>query len=90
MVWRDRRTLRRMQTAATRPPLIVRQFLLWVAAQPRTYGETMDAWRTSCPRLSVWEDAVADGLVELADAASQAERAVSLTQTGATLLEEWQ
>ena len=23
----------------------------------------MDAWRTSCPRLSVWEDALADALV---------------------------
>ena len=34
----------------------------------------MDAWRTSCPRLSVWEDATADGLVELADA-GLAERA---------------
>jgi hypothetical protein len=41
------------------------QFLAWIAARPRSYGETMDAWRTSCPRLSIWEDATADGLVEL-------------------------
>jgi hypothetical protein len=79
-----------MQTADTRPPLIVRQFLFWVAAQPRTYGETMDAWRTSCPRLSVWEDATADGLVELADGGCQAERAVRLTADGTALLEGWQ
>jgi hypothetical protein len=32
------------------------QFLEWLSDRPRTYGETMDAWRTSCPRLSIWED----------------------------------
>lgn len=36
----------------------------WVAAEPRAYSEVMDAWRTSCPRLSIWEDAVDNGLVE--------------------------
>lgn len=36
----------------------------WVAAQPRLYRETMDAWRTSCPRLTIWEDAVAGGFVK--------------------------
>ena len=35
----------------------------WVAARPRPYAEVMDAWRTSCPRLTVWEDAVDRGLV---------------------------
>lgn len=35
----------------------------WVAAQPRLYRETMDAWRTSCPRLTIWEDAVAGEFV---------------------------
>jgi hypothetical protein len=78
-----------MLTADIRPPLILRQFLLWVAAKERTYGETMDAWRTSCPRLSVWEDATADGLVEMADGACQGERGVRLTSRGAALLESW-
>jgi hypothetical protein len=41
------------------------QFLEWLTERPRTYAETMDAWRTSCPRLSIWEDAVDDGLVAL-------------------------
>jgi hypothetical protein len=27
--------------------------------------ETIDAWRTSCPRLSAWEDALADDLVRI-------------------------
>ena len=35
----------------------------WVAKAPRDYFETMDAWRTSCPRLPVWEEANARGLV---------------------------
>jgi len=41
------------------------QFLTWVSEQPRTYGDAMDAWRTSCPRLSIWDDAIRDGLVRM-------------------------
>jgi hypothetical protein len=40
------------------------QLLEWLISHPRTYSETMDAWRTSCPRLSIWEDACIDGLIE--------------------------
>lgn len=36
----------------------------WVAKAPRTYEDVMEAWRTSCPRLTVWEDAVERGIVE--------------------------
>ncbi len=35
----------------------------WVAARPRPYREVIEAWRTSCPRLTVWEDAVDRGWV---------------------------
>ena len=38
----------------------------WVARRERTYRETMDAWRTSCPRLPIWEDATERGLLETA------------------------
>jgi hypothetical protein len=34
-----------------------------VAEAPRPYAEVMAAWRSSCPRLTVWEDAVDAGLV---------------------------
>lgn len=37
-----------------------RQMLEWIAARPRAYGEIMETWRTSCPRLSIWEDACID------------------------------
>jgi hypothetical protein len=42
---------------------LVIDFLEWVAKEPRSYAEVMDAWRTSCPRLPIWEDAVDLGLV---------------------------
>jgi len=35
----------------------------WVAKAPRSHAEVMNTWRTSCPRLTVWEDAVDRGLV---------------------------
>jgi len=44
-------------------PLII-DFLRWLDAEPRLYAEVMDVWRTSCPRLTVWEDAVDRGLIE--------------------------
>jgi hypothetical protein len=47
---------------STMEPLIL-DMVEWIAREPRTYGEVMDAWRTSCPRLTVWEDAVDRGLV---------------------------
>lgn len=64
------------------------QFLAWVAARPRLYAETMEAWRTSCPRLPVWEDAVEDGLVtvEATGAGTQGGAAVRLTAAGAARL----
>ncbi len=48
-------------------PLIMEQFLGWLADRPRTYANVMESWRTSCPRLSVWEDATLDGLVAFTD-----------------------
>lgn len=51
-----------------RPALVSRptlELLAWIEERPRTYAETMDAWRSSCPRLTVWEDALADDLVEV-------------------------
>ena len=45
------------------PVPLVLDLLEWLARAPRTYAEAMDAWRTSCPRLTVWEDALDAGLV---------------------------
>ena len=40
------------------------QMLEWIAEHPRTHAELMEAWRTTCPRMAIWEDACADGLVD--------------------------
>jgi hypothetical protein len=41
------------------------QLLAWIAERSRTYPETIEAWRSSCPQLTVWEDALSDGLVRV-------------------------
>ena len=41
------------------------QLLVWIAEQSRSYGETIEVWKTSCPLLSVWEDALAEDLVRI-------------------------
>jgi hypothetical protein len=61
-------------------PLIL-ELLAWVASRPRTYEETMEAWRTSCPRMPVWEDAFDAHLVTISAA-----RTVEVTPEGRRLL----
>ena len=70
--------------------LLTVQFLAWTACAPRTYAEAMAAWPTSCPRLTVWEDALDGDLVRLEPAvgAAMAESAVVLTPRGRALLAE--
>ncbi len=67
--------------------LIMLQFLAWVADRPRTYAATMEAWHSTCPRLSVWEDAIIGGLVRLEN---DADRAVTLTSRGRAILRDAQ
>ena len=43
-------------------PLLA-DLVAWIAKEERRYLDVMDAWRTSCPRLPVWEEANARGLV---------------------------
>ena len=47
---------------STIEPLIA-DMLSWIAKEERSYAEVMEAWRTSCPRLPVWEAANERGLV---------------------------
>jgi hypothetical protein len=61
---------------------LILDLLEWVGSRERTYLDTMDAWRTSCPRLPVWEDANDRGLVEAVD------RCVRLTPAGREWLRE--
>lgn len=65
-------------------PLTI-DFLAWLAAEPREYADVMDAWRTSCPRLTVWEDAIDAGLISRVHCSGQPIR-IELTQRGVALL----
>jgi hypothetical protein len=60
---------------------LILDLLEWLAQSERSYQEVMDAWRTSCPRLQVWEDANDLGLVAREGAI------VRITPSGCALLE---
>jgi hypothetical protein len=42
---------------------LILDLLEWIGPEPRRYGEVLEAWRTSCPRLPVWEDANDRGFI---------------------------
>jgi hypothetical protein len=42
---------------------LILDLLEWIGPQPRPYPEVMEAWRTSCPRLPVWEEANSRGFL---------------------------
>jgi hypothetical protein len=65
---------------------LILDLLEWLARQNRTYAEVMDAWRTSCPKLPVWEDANDRGLV-MQDTRN-ARSVVKLTPAGLALLKQ--
>ena len=46
----------------TADPLVL-DFVEWVAREPRAYAEVISTWKTSCPRLTIWEDAAERGYV---------------------------
>jgi hypothetical protein len=72
----------------TAPIALVNDLLEWVAARPRTYRETMDAWRTSCPKLPVWEDAVDSGFLSITRSDIANELVVALTVEGRAFLRD--
>jgi hypothetical protein len=67
--------------------LSVMEFLTWVSLRQRTYGEAMESWRSTCPRLSTWEDALADGLIQVGSGATMDQCKVTLTARGHALLD---
>jgi D-3-phosphoglycerate dehydrogenase len=60
---------------------LVLDLVEWVAREPRSYAEVFDAWRTSCPRLPVWEEANASGFIEHQHAPGH-EASVSVSPAG--------
>jgi D-3-phosphoglycerate dehydrogenase len=65
---------------------LIFDLLEWIGPG-RPYGEVMDAWRTSCPRLPVWEEANLRGLLECRRD-SQGVQQVFLTPKGAERLQK--
>jgi D-3-phosphoglycerate dehydrogenase len=60
---------------------LILDLLEWIGAGSRPYDEVMEAWRTSCPRLPVWEDATERGFIERRHEAGQGEL-ISVTARG--------
>lgn len=67
--------------------LLTLDFLTWVASRRRTYAEAMEAWRSNCPRHSVWEDALADGLIQIESGGTLRQSEVNLTPRGRAILD---
>lgn len=74
------------QAADTLDPLVL-DLVEWVAREPRPYDDVLDAWRTSCPRLTVWEDAVDRGFVTRRVGADW-QVLVTVTEQGRSFLRE--
>ena len=65
---------------------LLHDLLEWISRKDRTYAEVMDAWRTSCPRFPIWEEASDRGLV--ATIVCDGRRMVEVTAAGVALLKE--
>jgi D-3-phosphoglycerate dehydrogenase len=66
--------------------VLVVDLLEWLSDRDRSYEETMDAWRTSCPSLAVWEDATDRGLVSIHKRDGRS--SVQVTSAGLDLLKK--
>jgi hypothetical protein len=67
-------------------PLLL-EFLTWVARRRRTYADAMEAWRSTCPRHTVWEDALVGELIQVESGGPLHQSEVSLTPQGQALLD---
>jgi hypothetical protein len=67
-------------------PLVL-DLVEWIAREPRLYADVIETWRTSCPRLTIWEDAVDRGFVTRETVAGAGLR-VAITEGGEKLLRD--
>ena len=66
---------------------LVLDLVEWIAREPRPYAEVIATWRTSCPRLTIWEDAADCGYVARETVAGFG-LIVTVTEDGEKLLRE--
>jgi hypothetical protein len=67
---------------------LILDLLEWLGPHPRPYLEVLDAWRTSCPRFPVWEDANDRGFMEITHEPGRGQF-VSVSQAGAEYLQKF-
>lgn len=67
---------------------LILDLLEWIDRAPRSYDEVMDVWRTSCPRLPVWEEANARGFLVRRSVPGE-EAVVGVTPAGAAHLRQF-
>ena len=75
-----------MGTPKPADPLVL-DFVEWIAREPRLYSEVVATWRTSCPRLTIWEDASDAGYV-VREAVAGVGTIVAATETGERLFRD--
>jgi hypothetical protein len=39
--------------------------LRWIDSREATYDQALEVWKSHCPRLTIWEDALLDGLIRI-------------------------
>lgn len=72
---------------ASNKPLVF-DLVEWIAKEPRSYAEVLDAWRTSCPRLTIWEDAIDQGLIYCTGDRPGRSETIAVTDKGFAFLGE--
>jgi hypothetical protein len=70
----------------TADPLVL-DFVEWIAREPRAYAEVVATWKTSCPRLTIWEDAAERGYVSREQIAGFG-LVIAVTDAGVRLLRD--
>jgi hypothetical protein len=70
---------------AAEPAAPTVELLSWVSTRARTYDEAIEAWHSHCPRLTVWEDALVDGLIRI-ERGGGGRSTVGLTEHGRATL----
>ena len=68
------------------PSTATLELLEWVARGERTYEETLAVWSSHCPRLTIWEDTVIEGLVRIRRSPASRSSIVALSDRGRAAL----
>lgn len=75
-----------MDTSSETVENLILDLLEWLTLRDRTYAEAIDAWRTSCPRLPIWEEATDRGF--LFTEARGVDSIVRVSLTGSAFLKQ--